>query len=112
MIPGKRGGWGKRKVPGEMNKLEAEFALMLDADPQVEAWWFERFKWKLADNTFWTPDYLVHRKSEELVIYEVKGGFFPEHNRIKLKVAADQIPVRVVLAQFLNKKTGWTYTEV
>ena len=96
------GGWGKRREPGVRNKLEAEYEARLLADPLIEWCAFERFKWKLADNTFWTPDYLVQTRDGELVIHEVKGGFFPEHNRLKLKIAAEQIPMRFILAQYKN----------
>lgn len=104
-------GWGIRREPGEVNGLEREYAQMLAADPEVENFWFERMKVQLARATFWEPDFLVQKVSGELQIHEVKGGFFPEKNRIKLKTIASWFPMRVILAQKKNKKTGWRFTE-
>ena len=95
-----------------MNKLEAEYAGMLDADPAVAEHWFEAFKIRLADNTFYTPDFLVRMIDDELVVHEVKGGLFTDAARIRLRVAAEHFPARFVLAQKKNKATGWEIGDV
>lgn len=109
-----RKGWGKRRERGEMNKLEAEYARMLEARKvagEVSWFMFEPMKLKITDKTFHEPDFLVQLSDGELQIHEVKGGFFPEHNRLKSKTVAALFPFRYVLAQFKNKRTGWTFTE-
>lgn len=98
-----------------MNKLESAHAAILQQRKQageIREYWFEPFKIRMADNTFHEPDFLVQMHDDELVIHEVKGGFFPEHNRLKSKLAAALFPMRYVLCQYKNKKTGWTYTEL
>lgn len=107
--------WGKRREPGTMNKLEAEYARMLEEQKragEIREYAFESVKFKLADKTWYTPDFFVERTDGELQVHEVKGGLFPEHNRVKLKVAAALLPMRVILAQFKNKRTGWEIAPV
>lgn len=107
----KKGGWGKRRVRGEMNKLEAEYAAMLDADPEVIWWAFESIKIKMTDNTYAEPDFIVQKRDRELQLHEVKGGFFPEKNKLKSKMLAAFFPMRYILCQKKNKATGWVFTE-
>lgn len=98
-----------------MNKLEAEYARILEARKaagEVTYYAFEVFKFKLADKTWYNPDFLVQLSDGELQVHEVKGGLFPEHNKVKLKVTAALLPMRVVLAQFKNKRTGWEIDSV
>lgn len=82
-----------KHVAGEMNKLESAYALHLEwlkRAGEIEDYRFERLKFKLAGNTFYTPDFLVVKK-EFLEIHEVKG-FMMEDANVKLKVAADSFP--------------------
>jgi hypothetical protein len=118
---------GRKRKDG-MNGLESDFLVTVIV-PDVEAgkilWWmFEAIKFRLADNTFYTPDFCVMRDDYELVAYEVKGGWFPEHNRVKTKVAADRFPVRFILARRPRppkedparkrpaREDPWTYDEI
>ena len=109
----KKPGWGKRHENGVMNKLEATYAEILEGRRvRGEIVWyrFESVTLRLTDRdqlTRYTPDFLVQLASGELEAHEVKGGLFPEHNRLKLKLAADQYPLRFILAQYKNKATGW-----
>ena len=52
---------------------------------------FERLKFRLADNTWYTPDFMVVEEGF-IVIYEVKGGFTRDDARAKWKIAADLNP--------------------
>ncbi len=68
---------------------------------------FEPLKLRLADNTFYTPDYLVVRVTG-IEIVEVKGGFEREDARVKWKTAAERFPwFQFVVARWLGKQKGW-----
>ncbi len=111
---GRKRAWGKRKVPGAMNNLEADYAALLEARKREGAvlWYrFEAAKWRLTDRdglTNYIVDFLVQLDTGEIVLVEVKGGFFPEKNRLKLKLVADQYPFRVILARRARKADPWT----
>lgn len=85
-----------RHIPGKMNGLELRYSKVLDDRKvlgEVEAYWFERFNLKLADKTYYKPDFLVQLPSGHLEFHEVKGGFFTDKGRVKIKVAAEQFPL-------------------
>lgn len=95
-----------------MNKTEAEYARMLDAQKHAGTilWWrFEAIKIRLADNTFYTPDFLVLNHRMGLELHEVKGAFVMDDAKVKLKVAAEMFPCAVVLNQ---KVKGAWFVEV
>ena len=111
---GRKTAWGKRKEPGVMNRLEADYAALLEARKRegTVLWYrYEAAKFRLTDTdamTTYSPDFLVQLSTGELVVVEVKGGWFPEHNRLKLKLLVDQYPFRVVLARRPRKADPWT----
>lgn len=91
-----------------MNKAEAEYAAMLDLEQKaggITYWRFEAMKIRLADNTFYTPDFLVMRADRSLEFHEVKGNFIMDDAKVKLKVAAETCPFGFVLAQ--KVKGAW-----
>ena len=70
---------------------------------------FERVKLKLADNTFYTPDYMVLHPGH-IAFHEVKG-FMRDDAAVKLKVAAEMFPeFCFVLVQRAGKE--WTFKEI
>lgn len=76
-----------------MNKWEAAY----DAELRVKwaagviQWYaFEPFKLRLADNTYYTPDFAVI-DGGKLEFHEVKG-FWREDALVKFKVAAEKFP--------------------
>lgn len=76
---------------GTMNKTEAAYAATLDARRYAgEVAWlkFEGVKLRLADNTFYTPDFVVMLTDSALKMHEVKG-FWQNDARAKIKIAAD-----------------------
>lgn len=92
-----------------MNKTEAEYAGMLEARRlrgEVAWWRYEAITLKLADNTRYTPDFLVMLPDGVLEIHETKGGFIREDGWLKLKVAAALFPFRFFLCQKASKKDG------
>lgn len=66
---------------------------------------FEAMKFRLADNTFYTPDFAVMLASGELEMHEVKG-FWEDDARVKIKVAARLFPIRFVAVKPRSKKAG------
>lgn len=93
----------------DMNKTEAEYAGMLQERHlrgEVSWWKYEAITLKLADNTRYTPDFLVMLADGTLEIHETKGGFIREDGWLKLKVAAGMFPFRFFLCQKQAKKAG------
>lgn len=92
-----------------MNKTEAEYELQLKAMLRngVILWYrFEGLKLRLADNTFYTPDFAVlDRATGVMECHEVKGHW-QDDARVKIKVAAEQYPFRFVAVRKLPKKDG------
>ena len=94
-----------RLKSGEMNKTEAAYAAHLDADPDIVWWKFEGLKLRLADKTFYSPDFFVMRRDGALEAHEVKG-FWEDDARVKIKVAASLYPFRFLALQPAAKKHG------
>lgn len=101
-----RGNHGKRNQG--INKLELEYQRYLETLKMAgEVLWheFERIKLKLANNTFYTPDFMVMMADGTLEIHEVKG-FWEDDARVKIKVAADQFPFIFRAIKKAPKKEG------
>ena len=84
---------GRLKV-GQMNNTEMAYANRLELLRRADevAWYrFEGLKLRLADNTFYTPDFAVMLTNGQIECHEVKG-FWQEDARVKIKVAAEQYP--------------------
>lgn len=97
-----------RLKTGEMNKSEGAYALQLKAQLNAgEILWykFEGVKLRLADNTFYTPDFAVLAKDSVLEMHEVKG-FWQDDAKVKIKVAADMYPFRFKAMKAIAKKHG------
>jgi hypothetical protein len=80
-----------RRKKNEMNDTEARYATILEEQKTaglVLDYDFEKIKLKLADNTFYTPDFTV-TTPDEVQFHEVKG-FWEDDARVKIKVAASQ----------------------
>ena len=100
-----------------MNKTEAEYADALEARKargEIVWWRYEAITLKLADNTRYTPDFLLMLPDGELQVHETKGGFIREDGWQKLKIAAGLFPFRFFLCQKRAKKDGgdWLIKEV
>lgn len=108
---------GRRRQPGVMNKLEADYARHLEARKHAGevAWYeFEPVKLKLGNDwkTTILVDFFVMLENGELEAHEVKGGWFAEHNRAKLKVAARLFPFRFLVVRRQRVRDPWQYEEV
>jgi hypothetical protein len=81
-----------------MNKTEAAYDAHLWLLRKAgDVLWhkFEAVKLRLADATFYTPDFLVLPSSGIIEVHETKG-FWREDARIKIKVAASIYPFKFV----------------
>lgn len=112
--------WGKNRMfaagrlkSGQMNKLEGGYATHLEAlKTQGSVSWFkfEGIKLRLADKTFYSPDFAVMLSNGQIEMHEVKGYMMDDAN-VKLKVAAEMYPFRFMLVK--KAKGGqWAITEV
>jgi hypothetical protein len=99
--------------PTGMNKTEAEYALVLEAQKQageILDWGFEVLALKLADGCRYTPDFLV-TFPDRMECHETKG-FMRDDAAVKLKVVAERFwQVRFVLVK-KAKPRGWTHTVI
>jgi hypothetical protein len=104
-----------RLKTGVMNKTEAEYNRKLEALKAIGnvAWYkFEGMKFRLADNTFYTPDFIVMLPCGKMQAHEVKG-FWTDDARVKIKVAADMYPFDFIAVKPKPKKDGggWAVEE-
>lgn len=100
-----------RLKTGEMNRTEKAYAAYLEAlkTQGAVAWFkFEGIKLRLADKTFYSPDFAVMLSNGELEIHEVKG-FWQDDARVKIKIASEMYPFRFKAIQL--KKKQWVVEE-
>jgi hypothetical protein len=101
---------------GTMNKTEVAYDTYLWNQRHAGAilWHkFEPIKLRLADNTFYTPDFGVLPASNVLELHEIKG-FMMEDANVKIKVAAVTFPFIFKLVRRCPKKNGggWFVEEI
>lgn len=97
-----------RLKTGVMNKTEAAYADHLELRKHARdiAWYrFEGVKLRLADNTFYTPDFAVMRTDGHMEMHEVKG-FWMDDAKVKIKIAADSYPFRFIAIKAKSKRDG------
>jgi len=97
-----------RLKTGEMNNTEAAYNAHLEAEKAAGriAWFkFEGIKIRLADNTFYTPDFFVMLASGQLQAHEVKGHW-QDDARVKIKVAAAMYPIEFLAVKAKAKRDG------
>ncbi|HEX3163563.1 MAG TPA: DUF1064 domain-containing protein [Pseudolabrys sp.] len=98
-----------RMPVGKMNKLEEAYASHLEMRKMLGevAWYrFEGIKLRLADNTFYTPDFAVMLADRQMECHETKG-FWKDDARAKIKIAADQYPF--VFYGVKKSRAGWDF---
>jgi hypothetical protein len=97
-----------RLKTGSMNKTEALYdahLATLQATGAIVWRKFEGLKFRLADNTFYTPDFIVMMAGGQIECREVKG-FWQDDARAKIKIAADLYPFKFVAIKAQSKKNG------
>jgi hypothetical protein len=109
-----------------MNRLESKYeAYLRDLQRLGHVEWFayEPLKLKLADKTYYTPDFIVMRPDGAIEVHDTKGTtsvqresgarvkkpFIEEHSAIKIKACADKFPFRFFAVWLLDGV--WQYSE-
>jgi hypothetical protein len=105
---------GRLKV-GQLNKTEQAYQDFLErrkVGGQVLWYRFEGVKLRLADNTFYTPDFAVMLADGVMEMHEVKGHW-QDDARAKIKIAAEMYPFRFIAIKARAKKDGggWALEE-
>jgi len=98
----------KRQAPGTMNKTEAAYAArlaLLQRAGEIQSFRFEPIKFRLADRTFYTPDFMVVM-GDEIQFHEVKGGYVEDDAAVKFKTAAEMYPEFAFQMVFAEVKRG------
>lgn len=98
----------RRHVDGRMNGLEKRFLVEI-VEPMVlegtvKYWHFEGIKLRLADKTWWTPDFWLILSDGKVVAAEVKGHW-EDDARVKVKIAAEAFPWLHIQAWMRDQKT-------
>lgn len=98
-----------RPTPGVMNKTEQAYADHLELQKrsgEIRDWKFEPVKFRLADRTYYTPDFMVVYQDGLIEFPEVKGHW-EDDARVKVKVVAETFPAfRFVAVKVIAKKHG------
>lgn len=86
-----------KSVPQDsrMNKTEKNYSnhlAKMKLAGQILDWRHEAFNLRLADRTFYKPDFQVLTIDREIEIIEVKGYQFRDDALVKFKVAAEAMP--------------------
>jgi len=77
------------------SKLERRYADHLrarQAAGEIRGWRHESLKFRLADKTWYTPDFQVINADWSITMIEVKGEKWMDDARVKTKVAAELFP--------------------
>lgn len=97
-----------------MNKEEEAYAEILEADRlagRIQLWLYESIKLRLADRTWYTPDFMVVDDKGYVWFIEYKG-WFRDDARVKIKVAAEEYPMfKFVCVMKQAKKNGGGYKQ-
>lgn len=97
-----------RMKTGKMNNTEKAYAHHLEMQRragEISYYSFDGINLRLADSTFYKPDFLVMKSDGQLEIHEVKG-FWTDDALVKIKVAADKFPFRFIAIMKQTKKNG------
>lgn len=127
-LPIRGKGHFRPKIPGEMNQVEQAYARLLDqrlAAGEILAWDFEPQKFRLADGTFYAPDFRVVMLDETIEFHETKSTttvkqpngcrretvFCEEDARIKFKVVRALHPFTFRMMRQRLKRDGAGFVE-
>ena len=100
---------GRTVTINGMNSLEKKYAdhlRTLQLANDIHSFAFERHNLKLADKTYYKPDFEVMFLDGTIEFHEVKGFMMDDAN-VKIKVAAAQFPQYVFRLVQWDRKTGW-----
>lgn len=97
-----------RLKPGEMNRTEQAYSLLLaerQANGEVAWWAFEGVTLKLAEGSRYTPDFFVMLVDGTLECHEVKSRWLGDA-KTKMRVAAEKFPFRFQAMFAVPKRDG------
>ena len=80
---------------GTMNKTEARYELGLKAlkqNGQIRDYKFEGVKFRLGDNCYYTPDFMIIGNDGVISFDEIKGGYIMEDSTLKWKMVCEMYP--------------------
>ncbi len=100
-----------RSETGVMNRLESAYGAYLELRKragEIEWYAFDAIKLRLAQKTFYAPDFVVMLTDATIEIHEVKGHW-EDDARVKIKVAASLYPLRFV--GITREKGAWQREE-
>jgi hypothetical protein len=89
-----------------VSKLEREYGNFLEHQKRlgsIVGYKHQPLKLRLADKTYYNPDYSVHRNDDVIELVEVKG-LWEDMSRVKVKVCAEQFPEFLFVAVTRPKK--------
>ena len=92
-----------------MNKLEMKYEGQLELlkrAGEIVSYRYEPIKFRLADKTFYTPDFMV--TYEDRIEFHETKGFWEEDARIKIKIVASLFPEFAFVAVQWKQKQ-WSY---
>lgn len=102
------------KVDGVYDsKLERDYARYLDSCKtagEIWDWMYHPWRLRLAEGTYYTPDFLVVIPGGLIELHETKG-FMREAARVRLNVAADKFKY-ITFKLIKRARHGWDITEV
>lgn len=105
----------RQHVAGKMNGMEQQYSYNLDRRKQIGEileYAFEPLKIRLADNTYYTIDFMVVMADMTIELHEVKG-FWEDDARVKIKCAAEVLPYFKFIAVTIDRKTkAYKYEEL
>jgi hypothetical protein len=93
-----------------MNGTEKRYAQRLEhrrLTGDIAGYWFEAIKFRLADKTWYSPDFLVMLADGRLELHEVKG-WMEEDANVKLKVTAETYWLFPVVLVREKPQNVWT----
>lgn len=96
---------------GEMNQTEQRYADYLEQQRiggKILYWRYEALNLRIAKDAWYRPDFLVMTADGTLEIHEVKGAraVFEAASKLRVKMAADNFPFRVIVVFPIPKKLG------
>ena len=100
-----------RLKQGVMNKTERKYSDHLESlkmNGEIQYYAFDSMKFRLADKTFYSPDFIVLKSNGELEAHEVKGHW-EDDARVKIKVAASMHPIPFIAVKWNEKNNSWDY---
>lgn len=102
-----------RLKSGAMNQTERRYSEHLESRKMKgEILWFkfDCINLRLAEKTFYKPDFFVMTSDNELQVHEVKGHW-EDDALVKIKVASDMYPFLFKSVHWNSKNNAWDFRE-